>query len=311
MYDKPNNTTYISFSLTFGNAGPADIIEQALAGGQQVGSVEIYVVQVVVTGGALTPGTPVDVAGPQTFGNSPPMKVVNSGAPGVGWKTYVTLNAPYGNASAINMIHVGFIQNATWTSYYGYYGTYGGIAQYLVSPLVGQSAIDIAAEGVAPQPPWYAATIGWGGNQPTNFSTGAVVNPATIGSFDTPAVALPWVYQQVDPDGPNWAGYSYLQAVNYTAAFTLDVAAQTTDTTNGANLSFWGQARANWSFNANGDVLGPAANAGPITWYGNGAGVTATGFTANASGALMPESYGGQTANTLFNQLAFKQSNNP
>lgn len=76
----------------------------------------------------------------------------------------------------------------------------------------------------------------------------------------------------------------------------------------GANLYYWGEARANWTFNATGNV---AAN-NMLTWTTVG-GAAAPPNTApnpnswatNTPATLMPEAYGGLTANLLYNRGAF------
>ena len=82
--------------------------------------------------------------------------------------------------------------------------------------------------------------------------------------------------------------------------FNLDVAASTSDTTNGANNSYWGDARAPWSFNGNGTVGGPPAAFGGPGWVWTGS--PAAGVTAPTGWAALPltaEAYGAPS--TFFN----------
>ncbi len=84
--------------------------------------------------------------------------------------------------------------------------------------------------------------------------------------------------------------------------FTLDVAASTTDISNGANNSVWGEYRANWSFNGTGAVEGPNT---VWRWTGDGAYTNGDASWA-ALAAPTQEDYGGQVFNDAgFNNQSF------
>ncbi len=312
LYSSAANLTISAITLILAN-NPAVVTLYACLGSQVISTQNISVVGVVVSGLQLNgkqsfnPGTPTDVplqnvpgqlanitVNGQAMANVQ-MKGVNAGSnaanPGLGWQATVTLLGPNNN-QGVNMIQVGFIQNAQWNSYSGYYYAIGS----LVSPLVGQSAIDIIANGTGP---WYSQTAGWNGLSPSFLYPTQQASSANIGSFDTPAAALPASYLNCN-----------LEAINYEAAFTLDVAAQTTDSSNGADLSYWGQKRANWTFNATGNV---AAN-DVLTWTSNLAvgnppitppNTAPNSWNTNTPASLMPEAYSESTANQLLNQGVF------
>ena len=124
------------------------------------------------------------------------------------------------------MINVGFIQHARWNNFSG---NYGG-NNYRVATSWWGKRNRHRAEGAMPQPPWYAVTVGWpNGTQPTFFNAAQLASTRTIGTFDTPTAAV---------EASAYGANNNLTAIHYLVTFTLDVAAETTDTSNGANLSF-------------------------------------------------------------------------
>jgi hypothetical protein len=217
------------------------------------------------------------------------------------WNANVTLVGPNGN-QGVDKIKVGFIQHATYTSYSGYYGFFIGpggqlAAWYGVSSMTSLGALlDTAGSG-----PWYQGSS-MEGNPPTFFDATPASNSATIGSLDTPGNLFVGNFQNLP------IGLPTLQQVYLNVAFQLDVAAETTDTTNDANQAYWGEAGGSWVFNGDGTVAG---NQNALVWTaGASAGVTPpSGWTP--FGMPTWEAIGGFTATQMLSVMQFKASNNP
>ena len=307
-----NQTTYVA-NVAYSNT-PALVPLQFYVNNQGniVASMSITLVEVQITGGSFTPGTPFGFGLYSSVGKKGagiPLYGVPSGTddiPGLTWQANVTLLGPNNN-QGVSQIHIGFIQHAKWNTYSGFYGG----TTYLVSPLEGGPYyLDIAKEpgGTAAQPPWYSVNTGANDYPPTFFDANQDVSSGTIASFDTPAYGPP-LDCILDKDAPGgwkttWSktpAPPYVQRINLVLQFQLDVAAETTDTSNNANQLYWGEAGVNWTFNGSGTINTY------LDWTGVGAGVTAAGgFAWTQFPTLMPEDTSGLTANTVGNRYLFK-----
>src|SRR5262245_62040190 len=139
-------------------------------------------------------------------------------------------------------------------------------------------------------------------------------NPVkTITSFDASGYGPPVTFEQASgrPIGIAIANGTFntefrrLDRIGLIWQFTLDVAAATVDTSNGANDNYWGEARALWTFNGTGNVTGPVGPTFP--WTSDGAGVTSS--TAWSILGLTPENVGGPIFNLVAPDVKFTPTN--
>ena len=283
-YDPSTNTTSETIDLQFGNSVPADVFLEAWYGGQLLASKEILVIKVTVedpvpSGSAFVAGTPDDsgthdantMSELERFGltaelngtqpNGVVTKLVRSGltpshpaTPGMTWSAKVTLSGPQGNRG-VDQIKVGFVQHITFVALRGRYEAKDGseIEKVLAADLEGKTYLDVGGQGEAP---WCDTT------EPAvffNASSAPGGNVKTISSNDTPANGPPLTLEQVklaDLDANGIGPYHRLVWMGLIFQFTLDVAAETKDELNGANLFDWGESRGVWSFNGTGNVGG-------------------------------------------------------
>src|SRR5262245_6862077 len=137
-------------------------------------------------------------------------------------------------------------------------------------------------------------------------------NPVkTITSFDAPGYGPPVTFEQASgrpigiaiANGTFNTEYRKLDRIGLIWQFTLDVAAATVDTANGANDNYWGEARANWTFNGTGNVGAPAN----FPWTADGAGVTSP--QAWSISGLTLENVGGSIFNLVAPDVKFTPAN--
>jgi hypothetical protein len=245
------------------------------------------------------------------------LKGVISGA-GATWTAVVTLTGP-GDNLGVNQINVGFVQHITIQAWNAQYNQSAPRAPtHLVSNLQGQTFLDMLPDGSDSASltstyngrPWYS-------RQPsaTFFNATAAHPTQMIKGSDQPGMWAPLTIDQSSweavtaaantmlPDGTllyNAPKFPRLNQISLIANFTLDVAASTTDTSNGANNSYWAEDRVNWTFNGTGTVgpLNPRTN--NILWVGDGAGIPDASWSVLAAPTLE------NTSGDIFNNQALR-----
>lgn len=300
-----SKTLVYSFPVTFDNAQPADVDIVVERNGQVLASKRVYLVKVDVTdppgtaafkpsnSGARDTGTHNPDHPAMTkwgLGTSQPdraIKVVASGIPpadpGLKWAQKVTLTGP-GNNLGVDKIRVGFIQFITPTLWSGSYQPDNlGVPGKLVSDLQGKTFLDMAPDKfTAANPtastynngPWYDRR-----GTATFFGATPGDTTKTIKSEDTPVLGVPSTFQYSTIAALAAPGaFRLLTSIQLDLAFHLDVAAQTTDTANGADQLFYQERHSEWRFVGTGNVSGfnPEAPAKSFTWTGINAGTTVT-----------------------------------
>jgi hypothetical protein len=317
-YDSASDTTLESYDITFGNSTPADIILKGYINGVVAASKEIYVVQVSVAFGDYLnySSGPVDGGFGSLPANNAYLKGVSSGVPfGAEWAANVTLTGP-GNNLGVDQIHAGFIQHINIQSWRGrYLGSDVNNPAWLVSNAESQTYLDMMPDGGGlHQPdstyltgPWYDRQVGAVFDNAT-----AASNSKTIHSGDHPGLGTPLTFQQATGPAignPNQidANFRRLDRVVLNMQFSLDVAASTADTSNGANNSYWGEQRAAWTFNGTGNIGAYDIFTNNFPWIGDGA---FTNGAASWSAIVGPAQE--DRSGTIFNQtgptLAFIQT---
>ena len=128
-----------------------------------------------------------------------------------------------------------------------------------------------------PNPIWY--------NSPYSFTA---QNTSVLASgLDAPAIPVPTSYTK-ETVFNNINANNQLLSTNLVVSFSLTVAAETTDTSNGANNYYYGYANAGWTWSAQGEVGSGQANP-PYQWQvaGGGGINTSPGWQATSTPYLV------------------------
>jgi len=325
-YDPGSNTTTHSIDLQFGNSVPAQVFLEAWWNGQLYASKEILIVKVSFSEGNLTTGTPQN-GFLDTLADGTLIKSVSSGAgappalSGATWSQLITLTGPQGNRG-VDQINVGYIQHVNLQTLRGQYEVKNPVTdtdQWLAASIESPTSyyLDMMPDSGSNPPgtytdnPWYNRDPG-----AVFFDATTGINSKRISSYDTPALGPPLTFQQATfgqlNNSPNGiADYRRLTRIRLNINFNLDLAAQTKDTSNGANNFYWGEFRSEWYFNGTGNVGGFNANASEnFKWTSDGAKVE-----SRSQWSVLPlptqEDVNPPIANTLFGSATFNSSPPP
>ncbi len=315
------NQTVQTVSLQFWNDAPVKVIVSASILDQIVATLPIDLVQVIVEPGAFAAnGVTQAFNGFGTAANNVAISGVESGDPthsAVDWSAYVILNGPNGN-QGVSQIQVGFIQHITVVSLYGIYNGDNGQLDpslRLLASTMNNTYLDEASDRRAAASPWYytlgdGTFVGSGGNNQTVMTgldvpvPGVAVNYSrqTLAQInETLAILAP--VNGGDASALGLLGQYYAQL-----SFNLDVAAQTLDTTGGANTSYFAEAGETWSWNGNGTMAYTTRN-GTLqvpTWTAlNGGGVTNPGDAWTGVTSPTLERINGPIYNTILGNVTF------
>src|SRR5262249_2982481 len=157
----------------------------------------------------------------------------------------------------VDQIQAGFIQHITIEQFRGrYLLRNAGDPSQLLADLEGKTYLDMGPD--EPRGTTYT------GGPWADRSSAAMFKDATPGnsvktitSFDRPNFGPPVTFEQASgvpigaaiENGTFNTEFRRLDRIGLIWQFTLDVAAATVDTSNGANDNYWGEARALWTFN--------------------------------------------------------------